>query len=167
MLLRRSTSVEARSSVAGATSMLEVPVETTMSLSVVLDWPSTLAIECVTRATLIPRPTDRFACASMSTQSTLRPLSASAPAILMVVVVLPTPPFWFAIAITLATGVSPRSECWNSSRTTAGRRLGSTELASDCDWQFRPDYLEDATAGTLATDRAYPQNRGVVHRFCG
>ena len=47
----------------------------------------------------------RFAWASMSTHSTRRPCSARAPARLMAVVVLPTPPFWFAIAMTLATVV--------------------------------------------------------------
>jgi hypothetical protein len=35
---------------------------------------------------------------------------------LMAVVVFPTPPFWFAIAITMATWVSPRSECSVSRR---------------------------------------------------
>ncbi len=37
---------------------------------------------------------------------------ASAPARLIAVVVLPTPPFWLAIAITFVTGASPRSSRW-------------------------------------------------------
>ena len=46
----------------------------------------------------IPSPTDSAPCGSKSTSSTLRPCSASAAPRLMVVVVLPTPPFWLQIA---------------------------------------------------------------------
>ena len=48
---------------------------------------------------LTPRPTDSEPCGSKSTSSTLRPYSASAAPRLMVVVVLPTPPFWLHIAM--------------------------------------------------------------------
>ena len=41
-----------------------------------------------------PRPADRAPCGSKSTASTLRPHSARLAPRLMVVVVLPTPPFW-------------------------------------------------------------------------
>src|SRR4051794_25139412 len=47
----------------------------------------------------MPRPTDREPCGSKSTSSTLRPYSASAAPRLIVVVVLPTPPFWLHMAM--------------------------------------------------------------------
>src|SRR5580765_264321 len=46
-----------------------------------------------------PRPTDNAPCGSKSTSSTLRPYSARAAPRLMVVVVLPTPPFWLHMAM--------------------------------------------------------------------
>src|SRR6266704_425934 len=46
-----------------------------------------------------PRPTDSAPCGSKSTSRTRRPYSASAAPRLIVLVVLPTPPFWFAIAM--------------------------------------------------------------------
>src|SRR5918992_2939665 len=49
---------------------------------------------------LRPSPTESAPCGSMSTRSTWRPCSARAAPRLMVVVVLPTPPFWFARAMT-------------------------------------------------------------------
>ena len=51
---------------------------------------------------LSPRPTDSEPCGSKSTSSTLRPYSASEAPRLIVVVVLPTPPFWLHIEITRA-----------------------------------------------------------------
>ena len=51
---------------------------------------------------LSPRPTESEPCGSKSTSSTLRPYSASEAPRLMVVVVLPTPPFWLHIEITRA-----------------------------------------------------------------
>src|SRR3954452_12500380 len=48
---------------------------------------------------LTPSPTDRAPCGSKSTSSTLRPTSASAAPRLIVVVVLPTPPFWLHMAM--------------------------------------------------------------------
>ena len=51
---------------------------------------------------LSPRPTESEPCGSKSTSSTLRPYSASAAPRLMVVVVLPTPPFWLHIETTRA-----------------------------------------------------------------
>src|SRR4051812_707698 len=50
----------------------------------------------------MPRPTDREPCGSKSTRSTRRPYSASAAPRLIVVVVLPTPPFWLHMATTRA-----------------------------------------------------------------
>ena len=48
---------------------------------------------------LSPSPTESEPCGSKSTSSTLRPYSASAAPRLIVVVVLPTPPFWLHIAM--------------------------------------------------------------------
>ena len=48
-----------------------------------------------------PSPDVAFACGSASSSRTLRPSRASEAARFMAVVVLPTPPFWFAKAITL------------------------------------------------------------------
>src|SRR5919112_3879595 len=48
---------------------------------------------------LTPSPTEQAPCGSKSTSRTLRPYSASAAPRLMVVVVLPTPPFWLARAM--------------------------------------------------------------------
>src|SRR5580765_8491362 len=47
-----------------------------------------------------PTPLVRLLCGSTSTRSTRRPATASEAARLMVVVVLPTPPFWLATATT-------------------------------------------------------------------
>jgi hypothetical protein len=46
-----------------------------------------------------PRPLEALACGSASTTSTLFSSVANEAAKLMVVVVFPTPPFWFAKAI--------------------------------------------------------------------
>ena len=54
---------------------------------------------------LRPRPTDSEPCGSKSTSSTLRPYSASAAPRLIVVVVLPTPPFWLHIEIDAGVAV--------------------------------------------------------------
>src|SRR3990172_4537341 len=51
-----------------------------------------------------PHPSERLPCGSISTIRTERPRSARAEPRERVVVVLPEPPFWFAIAIVLATG---------------------------------------------------------------
>ena len=50
----------------------------------------------------MPSPTDSDPCGSKSTRSTFRPYSASAAPRLIVVVVLPTPPFWLHIETTRA-----------------------------------------------------------------
>src|SRR5512132_2092991 len=47
-----------------------------------------------------PSPTESAPCGSVSTRSTWRPCSARAAPRLMAVVVLPTPPFWLARAMT-------------------------------------------------------------------
>src|SRR5262245_32647331 len=50
----------------------------------------------------MPRPVDALPCGSRSTISTCSPIAASAVPRLIAVVVLPTPPFWLAIASTRA-----------------------------------------------------------------
>src|SRR5207247_7717586 len=81
----------------------------TISVSVARPSARTSAIDRSTVLRLIPRPAVRLACGSMSTHRTRKPSSASAPARLIAVVVLPTPPFWLAIAITFVTGASPQN----------------------------------------------------------
>jgi hypothetical protein len=49
----------------------------------------------------IPTPLEALPCGSMSTSSTLRSAAAKLAARLTAVVVLPTPPFWLAIAMML------------------------------------------------------------------
>ena len=56
----------------------------------------------------MPRPTDSDPCGSKSTSSTRRPCAASAAPRLIVVVVLPTPPFWLHTATTRAGPCSTR-----------------------------------------------------------
>ena len=111
-----------------------------MSCIVALPSPRTSAIDRSTVPRLMPRPTVRFACASMSTHRTWKPCSASDPARLMAVVVLPTPPFWFAIAMTFATVASPHLSSLARSRG-----------------------MVDCTTPMTG----YPQADRVVHRFCG
>src|SRR6476661_4304851 len=77
-----------------------------------------------------PRPTDSDPCGSKSTSSTLRPNSASAAPRLIVVVVLPTPPFWLHIEITRAW-VGPVTGA-GSGNSGIGRPVGpSSATATD------------------------------------
>src|SRR5437879_11477108 len=71
-----------------------------------------------------PRPCVKLACGSKSTRITLRPSWDSPTPTLIVVVVLPTPPFWFATAIT--RGMTAAS-CQQASRL-ASRRAGRKGL---------------------------------------
>ena len=77
---------------------------------------------------LSPRPTESEPCGSKSTSSTLRPNSASEAPRLMVVVVLPTPPFWLHIEITRALPwvVTGRG----SGRSGIGRPVGPSTTSS-------------------------------------
>src|SRR5881392_2816040 len=69
-----------------------------------------------------PRPTESDPCGSKSTSSTLRPYSANEAPRLIVVVVLPTPPFWLHIDTTRARpwAVTGRG----SGKTVIGRPVG-------------------------------------------
>src|SRR5512146_3141434 len=83
----------------------------------------------------MPRPTESAPCGSKSTRSTRRPCSARAAPRFIVVVVLPTPPFWLQIAMTRAgpcsvsgsgsgkaekgLPVGPSSPAWGSDKRIA------------------------------------------------
>src|SRR5262249_7720374 len=66
--------------------------------------------------------TDRAPCGSKSTSSTRRPCSASAAPRLIVVVVLPTPPFWLQMAAILAGPCESTGS--GSGNTGMGRPVG-------------------------------------------
>src|SRR3954452_15686835 len=55
----------------------------------------------------MPSPVEALPCGSRSTISTCSPMAASAVPRLIAVVVLPTPPFWLAIASTRGRPASP------------------------------------------------------------
>ena len=89
---------------------------------------------------LSPRPTDSEPCGSKSTSSTLRPNSASAAPRLIVVVVLPTPPFWLHIEMTRALPWVNTGR--GSGRSGIGRPVGpsttsvSTSATSGTAWRL-------------------------------
>src|SRR5215204_6151601 len=120
------------------------------TMSAIVDSPSasTSAIDRSTVFKLMPSPAVRLACGSMSMHRTRYPSSASAPARLIAVVVLPTPPFWFAIAITLDTGASPRIGTGAGGK---GRTLTEPH----------------ASPGHRGWAPGYPHGNAVVHRICG
>src|SRR5258707_661007 len=70
----------------------------------------------------MPRPTGSAPCGSKSTRSTRRPCSARAAPRLMVVVVLPTPPFWLQTAATRAGPCVSRGS--GSGKAGTGRPVG-------------------------------------------
>src|SRR5262249_50237777 len=61
----------------------------------------------------MPNPVEALPCGSRSMISTRSPIAASAVPRLIAVVVLPTPPFWLAIAITRAGGTTARVSLGN------------------------------------------------------
>ena len=69
----------------------------------------------------IPSPTESDPCGSKSTSSTLRPYSASEAPRLIVVVVLPTPPFWLHIEMIRALPWMPIGRGSGRSARAAGR----------------------------------------------
>src|SRR4051794_11045712 len=77
---------------------------------------------------LRPRPTDSEPWGSKSTSSTLRPYSASEAPRLMVVVVLPTPPFWLHIDTTLARPWVASGP--GSGKTGIGRPVGPSSAVT-------------------------------------
>src|SRR5665213_1042991 len=73
----------------------------------------------------MPRPVEALPCGSRSTISTCSPMAASAVPKLIAVVVLPTPPFWLAMARTRGPGPAlPAATGGFSNGTTCGA-LGS------------------------------------------
>src|SRR5687768_993143 len=75
---------------------------------------------------LKPSPTVMDPCGSKSTRSTLRPASTSAAPRLIVVVVLPTPPFWLHIEMTVAGCPGLRGSGFGN--LGIGRPVGPTSL---------------------------------------
>src|SRR5580698_4830481 len=88
----------------------------------------------------------RLPCGSMSTHSTRWPSSAKAAARFSVVVVLATPPFWLAKAMTLALPCTGGSDA----RLLECRRRGY----SQADWRFLHDYDPP-----MPIDRVEPEER--------
>src|SRR5262245_243104 len=74
----------------------------------------------------MPSPVEALPCGSRSMISTCSPMAASAVPRLIAVVVLPTPPFWLAIAITRGgCGLGMRLASGMTSGMSAGRSTGS------------------------------------------
>src|ERR1700689_5271344 len=98
----------------------------------------------------MPSPTESAPCGSKSTSSTRRPCSASAAPRLIVVVVLPTPPFWLQTAAILAGPCT--SSGGGSGNTGNGRPVGPTRpgLTSE----IRDADTATAPPGGLAQTRA-------------
>ena len=92
-----STLAPAMSAEEGATSNLGTDVDL-MTEASVCSPSSTSRIAGSPFATRTPSPWEALDCASMSTSSTFSPDWARFAARLIAVVVLPTPPFWLAIA---------------------------------------------------------------------
>src|SRR3546814_18323341 len=76
----------------------------------------------------MPIPVLAFPCGSRSTIKTCSPIAASAVARLMAVVVLPTPPFWFAIVIMrlfwVMQHLTPLSSLWLEPRYLENNGIG-------------------------------------------
>src|SRR3990170_5337547 len=89
---------------------------------------------------LTPSPTDSDPCGSKSTSSTLRPYSARAAPRLIVVVVLPTPPFWLHIEMIRAGPWLSRAT--GSGKSGIGRFVGpigrpaATACGAECSTGF-------------------------------
>src|SRR5256885_7601474 len=100
----------------------------------------------------------------MSTHSTRWPSSAKAAARLSVVVVLATPPFWLANAMTLAfpSTVAPMLDCWKAFRWVFawGRSIPARELRSRDGRRQQPSPAGPAgQAGGQARDRHLGRGR--------
>src|ERR1044071_5978892 len=108
---------------------------------------------------LSPRPTESEPWGSKSTSSTLRPNSASAAPRLIVVVVLPTPPFWLHIEITRA-GPCSVTGC-GSGRYGIGRPVGPI-VSSPCGG-FGPGSASPAGVGKgIGSDMGGAPGGGLV-----
>src|SRR5215469_16973748 len=79
-----------------------------------------------------PTPLEALDCGSQSTRSVRKPSEASEAARLMAVVVLPTPPFWLATAITLPTvGKSSWKRLDHGWNRGNGLRAGETHFLEE------------------------------------
>src|SRR5579875_407651 len=87
----------------------------------------------------MPKPVEAFPCGSRSINKTCSPAAASAVPRLIAVVVLPTPPFWLAMAITRG-GVCLVSPFASESR---GRSGGGTGKLGD----LQDDGMHECFAG--------------------
>src|SRR3954454_5094040 len=102
---------------------------------------------------LTPRPTVIEPWGSKSTSSTLRPVSTRAAPRLMVVVVLPTPPFWLHIAMIVAG--CPGLRGWGLGKFGIGLPVGpSSLLISYPCTRTRPADERHSTAKSRLDDRA-------------
>ncbi len=72
-----------------------------------------------------PSPVEAFPCGSRSISSVRQPIAAIAVAILIAVVVLPTPPFWFAMAIVIIG-------CFPPSRTQVLTMIPASASVKEC-----------------------------------
>ena len=98
------TSASVRSSLPGKTA--KPPSGADMMVSAAVASPSrTSQAEFSSSILLMPQPMVALPCGSTSTSSTRRCVAASEAARLTQVVVLPTPPFWFATAMIRAIGL--------------------------------------------------------------
>ena len=93
-------------------------------------WTSTSYIETSSESGSMPWLIVRFACGSMSTHRTRWPFSPNAAARLRVVVVLATPPFWFANAITWAPVCSLSAGCSETGVSVVGGSCTAVGLRS-------------------------------------
>src|SRR5688572_15657686 len=99
----------------------------------------------------MPRPVEALPCGSRSTISTASPIAASAVPRLIAVVVLPTPPFWLAIARTRgcpgalraigSTGISGLASTSAGKSAMFFKPLASVEAADD---QYAALWIGDA-----------------------
>src|SRR5713226_7782825 len=90
--------------------------------------------EMLTEARAIPTPLVACACGSLSTSKMCRPERASAAETLTAVVDFPTPPFWFAMAITRPIGPPLIRWCRGSSLRVS-RLAGRTDLPAERTFQ--------------------------------
>src|SRR5512132_1977271 len=114
-----------------------------------------------------PSPTESAPCGSVSTRSTWRPCSARAAPRLMAVVVLPTPPFWLARAMTFPiSGTSgPPTERLSSHRFVYSALWRDVVLGLDRRSDKSICHLVDGWGGRILPTRA--RRRKEQARKCG
>ena len=109
----------------------------------------------------MPRPTDSAPCGSKSTSSTAAPDSASAAPRLIVVVVLPTPPFWLHTATTRAGPCSSRGS--GSGNTGSGRPVGPMHAGTVLPSSLDADTVTSTSpAAARNAGRCLPDSRACI-----